>query len=275
MEMYEYENHFKNNISDEMLRRFYIEIENKFVLPRLVYPITSRCSLNCENCINLIPYYQKRNDIDVGAFVSDTNRILELVDEIIFFELGGGEPLLHCDLITILDFLSGIEKIRNVIIISNGIVNINDNVLTKLKNDKFIVRFSDYGLSNRLYMLRERLNTLGVRSETYENMSWYSPGKPVKKEKSVKALMQQYRTCHASQLCKTLKNGKMYSCNRSMALHEIGILDSPLDYIDIYNNNRIDLYNFYDRKYCNACDYCELYSTEMKSCIAGGQVEKR
>lgn len=105
-------------------------------------------------------------------------------------------------------------------------------------------------------------------------MNWWKPGEPIYRGKTKNQLIRQFHLCHEPFLCKFFYEGKLYACGRSLALHVTGKIDSFQDYIEIVRAEKEDIEEFFDREWCEACNYCLLYSESMKNCIAGEQVKK-
>lgn len=247
---------------------------NNFILPRATVCMTTRCTLKCKNCINMIPYYDVWQDVPYETVIKDIQSLLNVVSEWIFCELIGGEPFLYPDLDKILEFVINQNKIRNVFIITNATIIPKEKIMKMLQNDKIVVRVSNYGNEKKLNAFLSKMSQENVKVDVFYGLKWIVPGDGIKRGKSTQELKNQYAMCDAGILCKTLYRGRLYSCDRSMALHDLKLLDSNFDFMEMSDITTQKMINFYNRMWCIACDYCDMYSENMQYCVAGEQIQK-
>lgn len=84
---------------------------HKIYLNYVELPITTKCSLRCKNCANLIQYYEYGEFLDGKSLINDVYRLCQITEKIEMFRILGGEPLLHPQLKEILE---GIKKNDNI-----------------------------------------------------------------------------------------------------------------------------------------------------------------
>ncbi len=70
-------------------------VTHQFELVRVEMPITSRCTLRCKDCANLIPFYANPADTDTDRIIKDIDDFLSNVDRVYRFAVMGGEAFLH------------------------------------------------------------------------------------------------------------------------------------------------------------------------------------
>lgn len=75
--------------------------------------ITGKCNLNCKNCFSLSTHNSKEMSFEEVKNIINANNDYNKID------LMGGEPLLHSQVISIIDYLNQIKK--SVSVYSNGI----------------------------------------------------------------------------------------------------------------------------------------------------------
>ena len=73
----------------------YLEDGDKFYMRSIDLMITTRCSLKCESCSNLMQYYKEPKNYEIQSILDALNIISKNVDEIAEFRLIGGEPLMN------------------------------------------------------------------------------------------------------------------------------------------------------------------------------------
>lgn len=75
-------------IKKELIRmrnRFLVDFANKFEAPFMSVFLTQRCTLQCVNCSDLIPYYRKPENFDCGKVLFCLKKYLTVVDSVHFF----------------------------------------------------------------------------------------------------------------------------------------------------------------------------------------------
>ena len=96
--------------------------ENKTYMRSLDVMITTRCSLKCESCSNLMQYYVNPENSDHKKILDEINIITNHVDDISEFRVIGGEPMMNK---AWADITYGIVKNnprRKVFIYTNGTI---------------------------------------------------------------------------------------------------------------------------------------------------------
>ena len=68
--------------------------------------ITTRCSLKCKNCSNLMQYYKNPENTDGSEIIKALDIIHNNVDFISEYRVIGGEPLMNRDWASIVNNLS-------------------------------------------------------------------------------------------------------------------------------------------------------------------------
>ena len=113
------------------------------VIPHLGILVTTYCNLNCRNCADLIP---KRCSVHypLQDVIEDLTRILENVSAIEEVLVIGGETLLYPWLEEVIDFCGKQEKIRKLIITTNGTIQPKETVLQCLQKNRVCMRVSGY-----------------------------------------------------------------------------------------------------------------------------------
>ena len=239
--------------------------------------ITTKCSLNCKRCSNLMPEYRKRQTAyfrDKEDILKEIDALADSVDEILNCRILGGEPLLHPDLPEILSYLFEKKNIGSIHIITNGTIIPNETLLDVMKNERLLVIFSDYGkLSRNLTSCSELLKKEGIKCSTDVVLKWSDLGDLAQRKASQKDLIRQRKNCKFC--CKTYLNGRLYLCPRSAFATDLNYFDYPNDYVDIhkldYSEKRKRIAELlYHKKYLLACAHC-LAGTSMAIPIQPGE----
>ncbi len=258
---------FYNQMDLDLRKHFVLdrmaEIQKgELVIPYLPLYLTTRCSLNCEKCNNLMPlFHGNAYDFSWEKTQKALDRILTQVKELIFCELVGGEPFLNSNFEEILDYVMHQEKIRQIVIVTNATVMPADSVVEKLCESKAVVRVSDYGLFDKMAQFVAKLDKAGVNIRIQQDMKWNDPGDVNPRGKSKEEIKRQYNRCEFSMKCKYLCEDKLFTCARAASLYHLGITKAEGDVMNITaDTTKDDLLDFYLHDYGDVCDYCDLWS---------------
>lgn len=84
--------------------------------------VTTKCSLKCRDCSNLMQYYGSPYNISLDKNINSLEKLSQAIDEIGTLTILGGEPLLYPYLAQVLEKAISIKKIQKVRLISNGTI---------------------------------------------------------------------------------------------------------------------------------------------------------
>jgi len=245
------------------------KLAGRLEIPYFDCVISTRCTLHCKECSNLMQYYGKhlKNSYDVAVkdLKADMIKLLQAVDYIQIMVIIGGEPFLHKHLDDILEFLIDKEKIGHVQIITNGTTMPEKNVINICgKSKKITVLISDYGtVSNKREKLVSTLQENNVRFTVLRPGYWRIDGGIDSRNRSQQELIRTFRSCRIGN-CRSLLNGEMHLCPRSSAGTDLGIIPRrESDYVSVRKEDNIknirrnltELLKKHD--YILACNYCD------------------
>lgn len=231
-----------------------------YTIPRLTVVLTSRCSLRCRECNNLMWRFDDAGDLSTEKIITSLENLIEQVDFIPCIELIGGEPFIAQNMGQILDFLLGQEKVFVIEITTNATIVPSKEILGRLKNRKIFVHISNYGNVVRQNRFIEcmRENEIQFRLPELQD-KWVATGGIKRRERKAKDLISQYYRCGSGYLCKTLWEDKIYPCARAASLAVLGIMpDCPYVECSKKKGLRETLYSFYIVPSCGPCDYCDV-----------------
>ena len=115
--------------------------EDKTYMRSIDVMITTKCSLKCRNCSNLMQYYANPKDTDHQKILSALDILSNNVDHISEFRVIGGEPLMNKGWAHIVNGISEKNSDRKIFIYTNGTIAPKDEQLKSFdgKNVKFII----------------------------------------------------------------------------------------------------------------------------------------
>lgn len=248
----------------------------KIILPRTPLMITTRCTLCCSECSNLMPYYTAPKDYPADEIMEWIDNICNVVDEWTCCELVGGEPFLHRNLSEILLHALGKDKIQRVEFTTNGSIVPEPAILNVLKNDKVFIKISEYPGLIDWKKITQVFDQYNISYTVMENMRWTKTGNLSKRNRSQSDIKSQYLNCTQAKMCKTILNGKMYVCSKAASLMELGYV-TDFEMIDLLNTEdlREQIKIFLQLTSSKACDYCDLASTEEEIVAPAEQIERK
>lgn len=246
----------------------------------LEIPITTKCSLRCKHCSNLIPCYKNQSDYDIDILIKSIKRFLECINNIVYIRVLGGEPFLSENLYRVVRLLLKSDKIQRIEVVTNGTIIPTDKKIIKiLRNKRVIVCISQYPMIN-YNKLANFLAKNGIQYRIDKMSFWMDYGDTKKRNKDRKELINQFAKC--SSVCKSLVNGQLHLCPRSSHGTDLGIIkDNEDDYLDLLDKSlsisekRLKLNKLLEKKYIRACDYCDFGTKKSKKIPVAQQLKRK
>lgn len=251
-----------------------LEKESIRVLPRIIFVLTTVCNLRCENCIALTSYYKNPYHVSNSVICESFDKLVDAVDEITCLELLGGEPFLYPDLEKIVEHILSNPKVKILQITTNGITPIKNDI-SFLSHEKIQVRVSDYSISERVIEFIAKLDEMHVNFVIQKDIKWKPIGNLERKNKTAEELKDVYNLCFEGLNCKTVLNGKLFSCTFSSRLYDLKY-SSDIEYIDLLNEKVIwnEILDFLMQPYSNGCRYCDIMNPNTELIQSAIQCEQ-
>lgn len=253
---------------------------HKIFLNYIEVPITTKCSLRCKECSNLIQYYNHGEFFDYKKVVNDIHRLCQITENIAMLRILGGEPLLHPDLKRLLKEILKNKNIDNIQIVTNGTILFRDDIIPILRNSKVSVDISYYGgVSKKYNALLKQLKDNRIKFITNKKLKWTKQSDFSYQNRTQKNLEQVLKKCKLD--CISFFDGCMHLCPRSSNGNDLKIFDADsLDFVNLRGEKkksqaRKKLFLLLNKKSIVACNYCKVYKQdELKTCIAGEQISR-
>ena len=256
--------------------REYLENENVFAIPRIVIIVTTKCTLKCKGCSQLIPCYEKPYDTELEVLTASLDNLIQNVDKCYAVDIIGGEPFLYKNIEELVELIKKYSKICQISFATNGTVKLSPTILKSLKDNRVLVRVSDYGLIRKQAEFIEQLEKNDIAVAFSTDMQWVDLGDGRSKGRTHEELKSIFKDCNSGKMCKTLLNGRLYHCSRCANLYDLGMgfMDRERDLLEINceGNLREKLKYFFLQDYSNACDNCDL---AYKHYIPAGEQESQ
>jgi hypothetical protein len=248
-----------------LARRSVFAVTSRLELTRVELCITTRCSLHCRDCANLIPFYNSPADEDPEALIRDIDTFLGVVDRVHSFSVMGGESFLHSGIAKVVAHLVQQDRVGTVQVVTNGTVMPREDVLTVLAHKKVVVAVSNYPAEvaprklSILARLKERgINCIHQGIGVWKDLGGFAP----RVDNSEAALRNRFEHCTFRQF-HNLIDGEFHLCPRSAHGSRLGqFRNDPGDSVRFKSRPdpkqvRAEIRELCGKKYIAACRACK------------------
>lgn len=246
-------------------------------------PITTKCTLKCKECCNLIQFYQDSYQISGHDIIYDIKNLSNIAKKILRLRLLGGEPLLHPELPRIVEQILQYKNIKNIEIVTNGTLTLSREMIEVLiKSERVSIDISNYGeKSIKQKELIAQLENNNIRYSTQkERIFWTAQADCSYRGRNESQLMDVLSKCNMD--CISMLNGEIHLCPRSSHGMDLGII--PNNKTDYYNVRQMEsikegkknIYRLLNTRSIIACNYCDTYRwKELPQVRAAEQISKK
>ena len=227
--------------------------------------VTEKCSLKCKDCNNLMQYYKKPQDSEIGVLLKSIDKFMQCIDSLDEFRVLGGDPFMMKELYKVINKLVTYEKCKRVVVYTNAKIVPKGENLSCLKNKKVLLDITNYGeISTAHSKVIELAKKENIAFSTYRCTTWQDSGRIIPfSNKNEKELEKQFNNCCQRDLI-SLLHGKLYRCPYSAnGVNLKAIPQNDSDEVNLINDNlsvndlREQIKKLcYDKKYLTACSYC-------------------
>lgn len=190
-------------------------LRNKFfekpTLPYLEMHIVEYCNLNCRRCGHYSNIGYKEY-ISVKDFKKTVKRLKKIFKTVTTFRIMGGEPLLHPDLLKILELSRHYLRKTNIRIATNGLLldKQKDNFWEKCRQLNIGIDMTIYPpLRNKEEPMHALCNSKGVDLFTgYKVENFFA----IRNRKGTSDPKKSIEICRKGSFCPIIKNGRLYVC---------------------------------------------------------------
>lgn len=247
------------------------------IFPYFEIVVTTKCSLRCRHCANLMQYYESPYNLQAESVLDSIKRVMAIADGVIIFRIIGGEPFLYKELDKVVEHLLSYKNIYRIGIPTNGTVSIhNKKLLGLLKNRRISIDVSDYGYSENGRKFCDLLEQNEIRYGYTNTKWWFDMGDLMCRNREPRQLQDMYKHCYM--VCRDILNGKIFQCPRSAHGTDLGFIISPdSDWFDLkeYGSGREakeKLVQFYWKEhYVEACNYCDMGMDGNRRAVPAGE----
>jgi len=170
----------------QFVTEWYYKYKNKINVLKTDISLTTLCTLNCENCMQFLPYWKKdkRKENQMETLKSDLDTYFQCVDYVLDFDIVGGEPFLFSKIDEFIEYVGATyrERVGYIGFITNGMVVPKDSTLRLLKKYNMDVSISDYSgdieYKHKINEIVEKLEIYGIDYMWNKNIDWFDFGFP-------------------------------------------------------------------------------------------------
>lgn len=275
VEKYEYKvskAYMKKKVESSIkINKLYFD-EDKTYLRSVDIVITTKCSLNCESCANLMQFYQGAKNTDV-EIINAVNALSKNVDHVSEYRIIGGEPLMNKNWAKITNEILNLDKVGGVYIYTNATICPKDEQLESFKGKNVSFYITDYGkdLSRKADTVTEALKKYNIPFFRRPAGNWVDCSQIKKHNRSADRLKQVFKECCAKTLY-TLINGKLFTCPFIANANELrAIPDNKADFVELNSNDqnlRNKLTKLVKKKtFFPGCDFCDGRPHDPKNAL--------
>lgn len=226
--------------------------------------ITERCSLKCQDCSNLMQYYERPQNGDLNEIIESISALCSVVDGINEFRVIGGEPFMNKEIGQILDLLINEEKARKIVIYTNGTIIPKNDLIPSLSSEKILMLVTDYGpLSPKMDQLISFMDTHRIAYYRRPAENWTDCASIEKHDRTPELHEKTFSECCCKNLF-TIMSGKLFRCPFSANADRLhAVPDLVDDYVNLITSASIsELKNsvrnlIFNKRSLDICDYCE------------------
>ena len=228
--------------------------------------IADHCNLNCKSCSHFSPLV-KENFLDADAFRLDCQRIAELSNgKLEGIRFMGGEPLLHKNIIGILNIGKKYFPKAALDIVTNGILlpKQSEEFWETCKKNDIQIHISKYAINinqKEIDRLARQHDVKIVYLSNKTGLLWCDMKLDVKGRQNMD---ESFKLCPQSNVCINLYKGSLYTCSTiayAKYLNEYfgeNFIVAENDYVDIYKAKSIDEILDFLCKPVPFCKYCNI-----------------
>jgi hypothetical protein len=250
----------------------------------LVVMITSKCTLKCKLCTTYAPYNSHPNNYPTDMVIKGVDKFFSVIDKVGVVNITGGETLLHPELHIIIDsFSKHIDKINQLEFFTNGTIVPSKPLLESLRfSNKVVVFVDNYGpsLSIKFQQCVDAFKSAGIDCRTKKYYGddahfggWLDVTCSSQRNRTEDELQNLFNKCtFKSNYLHNLiiiDKDKAFMCyvNHNLVEH---IPEIHGEYVDLFDESlsytelKYKLFHLRDRKYLNACKWCNGFVVDAE-----------
>ena len=205
---------------EKLFSVYAVYVNNKVYIRDISFIPSTKCNLNCENCLNFTPYLKKMQDEPIEELKKHIDLFFSKVDYIGLFHVSGGEPVMYPHLAELLVYIdvNYRSKIHQLATTTNGTREYSDELCQILRKHNIFLVVDDYieaipenrDFYNSLLARLDRNNVWFLRNKVSDWID-LAPESTDNSQMDDQELQQHYTACAIPY--QEYYNGRLYACN--------------------------------------------------------------
>lgn len=240
--------------------------------------VTERCTMKCQDCSNLMQYYEKPLNVSTDKLISDLETFLTKVDLLFEIRLIGGEPFVHPSIYELLEKYTNNKNIQYVTIFTNSTIRLKESSLVEsnVALEKLSFSITNYGGNNarNIAYNKDILDRLGIKYRIHEPEWWTDSGRVLEEAHTSEFAQKLFENCCGKNLL-TVYDGKLFRCPFASNAHTLKAI--PLDdanFVLLESSTQAIADYINGQKFIPACQYCKGRSWDSPIIDAAVQTRK-
>ena len=267
----------KYNCGDETQKEAYYKelVQRKRIdIPFIEITMTTKCTLRCRYCSNLIPLHKSPEHFPKDEIIHDLDMLLNRVDWIYRLKLHGGEPLAYPWFAAVLEHALHYHQIKEVRASTNGTVAPTAKMLEVMQNERFILHISGYpDYRDSAFKLIDTLDKHNIRWYYMEGQQWQNLGNPTRKHNRTEE--DQFLIAEECNMrkCTAYYHGKLFVCSFAANRNEL-FSTGESAYLNLRDDATVAsmIRDFLIRRTYPECDWCNGILPDAEEIPAGEQI---
>lgn len=192
--------------------------KDKLFLDSVSMIVTEYCTLKCEKCAILLPYFKKVHAYPLKKLMEEADALFDKVDFVGNYTITGGEPLLYGELDQLLMYIGEHyrDRIGSFKLITNGTLPPKEGVLHAMCQYDMAVEISDYTtavptIKTCVEEVRKVFEQAGIQTYFLSAAQWVDFGfETVDNQYSPEQLQSFFNYCHTR--CRGYVDGRLLYC---------------------------------------------------------------
>ncbi|MBQ9245965.1 radical SAM protein [bacterium] len=241
-------------------------LNKKYKLYYFCTAIVKHCNLNCKYCDHFSPLADVEFK-DVKQLEKEFKQIKKII-ELEKIGIMGGEPLLHPDLVQILNTTKMIFPETQILLVTNGILldKLSDDFWITCNRNKVGILISKLNIKINTDEIKKKIRQFNVMATYYgaDSNEYKKMYKPVLDLNGQQCIEEMHEKCWQNKgKCNYYENGKLYKCSIAGNIDSFNkffgknLEITKKDYIDIYKTNFRKIEEYFNNP-IDFCRYCNL-----------------
>ncbi|MBQ7158635.1 MAG: 4Fe-4S cluster-binding domain-containing protein [Treponema sp.] len=225
----------------QFVTEWYYKYKNRVNVLKTDISLTTLCTLNCENCMQFLPYWKagRRKETPLSEIKENVKAYFQCVDYLLDLDVVGGEPFLCSRINQFIEYIGEQwrDRIGYIGFITNGMIVPKDETLERLHHYSMDVSISDYSgdiqYNHKIEILCEKLEQYHISYMRNKNIDWFDFGFPKDKyHYEGDAAIRHMQCCNSIE--HILDDKKLFYCGMEWSAQKGGIF--PIEekaYVDL------------------------------------------